>query len=147
MGSRRTLRNWTAGWTTVKNVAQEGRKVKPIPPPTHSRITDRKINRTNLTGLKRAEDFPFLFPPFALNSFFLSVPLSFFYSLFLPSFPFLFPFSLLPFFFSLFFFSSPISLFPTDKTWSAEKTRVRPCYTHKCQLKTSEHRRLRRQHH
>ena len=33
------------------------------------------------------------------------------------------------------------------KTWSTEKTRVRPCYTHKHQLKTSEHRRLRRQHH
>ena len=33
------------------------------------------------------------------------------------------------------------------KTWSAEKTRVRLCYTHKRQLKTSKHRRLRRQHH
>ena len=32
--SRRTLRKWTGGWTTVKSVAQEGRKVKPIPLPT-----------------------------------------------------------------------------------------------------------------
>ena len=34
-----------------------------------------------------------------------------------------------------------------NKTWSAEKSRVRPCYTHKHKLKTSEHKRLRRQHH
>ena len=34
-----------------------------------------------------------------------------------------------------------------NKTGRTEKTRVRPCYTHKHQLKTSEHRRLRRQHH
>ena len=34
-----------------------------------------------------------------------------------------------------------------NKTWRAEKTRERPCYTHKHQLKTSEHRRLRRHHH
>ena len=48
------------------------------------------------------------------------------------------------------FFSCPHCSFShrwDNKTWSAEKTRVRLCYTHKRQLKTSEHRRLRRQHH
>ena len=58
-GSRRTLRNWTGGWKTVKSVAQEGRKVKPILPTTPSRFTDRKTSRTDLTGLKPAEDFFF----------------------------------------------------------------------------------------
>ena len=185
-GSRRTLRNWTGGWTTAKSVAKEGRKVKPILPTTTSRFTDRKTRRTKLTRLKPAEDFSF-FPPFPLNSFFLSVHISFFYSFFLPSFtffipssslllfilffqfllkfllilppiflysfflpsfPFLFHFSLFPF--SFFFFFLPSFSFShrwDNKTWSAEKTRVRPCYTHKHQLKTSEHRRLRRQHH
>ena len=57
-----------------------------------------------------------------------------------------FPPSLLP------FFSPPPSPFSfshrwDNKSWSAEKTRVRPCYTHTRQLKTSEHRRLRTQHH
>ena len=56
-GSRRTLRNWTAGQTTAKSVAQEGRKVKPIPPPTDSHFTVRKTSRTNLTSLKPAKDF------------------------------------------------------------------------------------------
>ena len=101
-GSRRTLRNWTGGWTTAKSVTQEGRKVKPIPPPTPSRFTDRKTSRTNLTDSKPAKDFflsffLFLLPP--LNSFFLSV-FSFFYSFFPPSFTFLF---FLPAFFYLFF--------------------------------------------
>ena len=99
-GIRRTLRNWTGGWTTAKSVAQEGRKVKPILPTTPSHFTDRKTSRTNLTNLKPAEDvfFPYLlfFSPIPLNSFFLSVLLSFlipssfhpllFYSFFLPSF-------------------------------------------------------------
>ena len=71
--------------------------MKPIPPTTLSHFTDRKTSRTNLTGLKPAEDF-FFFPPFLLNSFFLSVFL--FYSFFLPSFTFLF---LLPALFYLFF--------------------------------------------
>ena len=95
-GSRITLRNWTRGWKTAKSVAQEGRKVKPILPTTPSTFTDRKTSRTNLTTLKPAENFFFLFPPIPLNSFFLSVlpsffmpssfhPLSF-YSFFLPSF-------------------------------------------------------------
>ena len=80
-------------------MAQEGRKVKPIPPNTPSRFTDRKTSRTNLTHLKPAQDF-FFPPPFPLNSFFLSVLLSFFIP---PSFhllPFLF---LLPAFFYLLF--------------------------------------------
>ena len=59
----------------MKSVAQEGRKVKPILPNTPSHFTDRKTSRTNLTGLKPAKDFFFSFP---LNSFFLSVLLSFF---------------------------------------------------------------------
>ena len=98
VGSRRTLRNWTRGWTAAKSVAQEGRKVKPIPPTTCSCFTDRKTSRINLTSLKPAEDFSFFlfFPPFPLNSCLLSVLLSFFipssfhplpfYSFFLPSF-------------------------------------------------------------
>ena len=98
MGSRRTLRNRTGGWTTAKSVAQEGRKVKPILPMTPSYFIHRKTTRTDLTNLKSTEDFFFsLFPPFPLNSFFHSVPLSFFlllhpsilylfYSFFLPSF-------------------------------------------------------------
>ena len=68
--------------------------MKPILPTTTSCSTDRKTSRTNLTGLKPAEDF------FFFNSFFFSVLLSFFYSFFLPSFTFLF---LLPAFFYLFF--------------------------------------------
>ena len=85
-GSRRTLRNWTGGWTTAKSVAQEGRKVKPILPTTPSWSTDRKTSRTNLTGLKPAEDFfffPSSFPPEFLLPF---CPSFFFYSFFLPSF-------------------------------------------------------------
>ena len=175
-------------------MAQEGRKVKPILPTTPSRSTDRTTSRTKLTSLKPTEDlsfsfffFPssFFFPSFPLNSFFLSVLLSFFIpSPFYPL-PFLF---LLPAFFYLFccfnfcqkipsylasdlslfllpsFLSFSIPFFPPSgffffwphsafshrwdkKTCSAEKTRVRLCYTHKRQLKTSEHRRLRRQHH
>ena len=169
MGSRRTRRNWTGGWTTAKSVAQEGRKVKPILPTTPSCFTHRKTSRTNLTGLKLAEDFFFSFPPFPLNSFYHSVLLSFFYSLFLPSFIYSFVLifvktpsylaSALSFFllpsvlsFSIPSFPSPPPRFSFShrwdkKTWSAEKTRVRPCYTHKCQLKTSDHRRLRSQHH
>ena len=75
-------------------MAQEGRKVKPILQTNPSRSTDRKTSRINLTGLKPAEDV--IFPPFPLNSFFLSVllsffpssfhPLLFFYSFLLPSF-------------------------------------------------------------
>ena len=100
VGSRSTQRNWTEGWTTVKSVAQEGRKVKPILPTTPSCSTDRKTSRTNLTGLKPAEDFffSFLLSPWIPSSF-LSFFL-FFYSFFLPSFTFLF---LLPAFFYLLF--------------------------------------------
>ena len=170
-------------------MAQEGRKVKPIPPTTPSRFTD-KTSRIDLTVLKPAEDFLFSFP---LNSFFLSVLLYFFIpssfhplpflfllpayfylfccfnfcqkiasylasdlSLFLlPSFlsfsiPFFPPSLLLSLSLFFFFFPCPHSSFShrwEKKTWSAEKTRVRLCYTHKRQLNTSEHRRLRRQHH
>ena len=98
VGSRSTQRNWTEGWTTVKSVAQEGRKVKPILPTIPSRFTDRKTSRTNLTTLKPAEDFFSL--SFPHTSFFLSVVLSFFipssfhpllfYSFFLPSFIYFF---------------------------------------------------------
>ena len=126
MGSRRTLRNWTGGWTTVKSVAQEGRKVKPIPPPTPSHFTDRKTSRTDLTDLKPVEHFFFPFfslllpfcPGFSFYSFFLpsfiylfilifvKIPSSYlssdlFYSFFLPSFTFLF---FLPAFFYLFIY-------------------------------------------
>ena len=84
----------------MKSVAQEGRKVKPILPTTPSRSTDRTISRTNLTSLKPAEDFFYsFFPPFPLNSFFLSVLLSFFIPSSLHPLPFLFP---LPAFFYLF---------------------------------------------
>ena len=72
--------------------------MKSIPPTTPSHSTERKTSRTNLTSLKPGEDF--LFPPFRLNSFFLSVflssfiPSSFhpllFYSFFLPSFIYFF---------------------------------------------------------
>ena len=57
-GSRRTLRNWTGGWTTAKTEAHEGRKVKPIPPQP---VTDRKTSRTSLTSLKPAEGFVLFF--------------------------------------------------------------------------------------
>ena len=81
----------------MKRVAHEGRKVKPIPPTTPSRFTDRKTSRMNL---KPAEDFFFFslfcFSPFPLNPFFISVLLPFFipfsfhplifYTFFLPSF-------------------------------------------------------------
>ena len=94
-GSRRTLRNWTEGWTTAKSVAHEGRKVKPIPTPTPSCFTDRKTSRTDLICLKPAEDFFFYsFSPsvllyFLIPSSFLPLP---FYSFFLPSFIFSFNF-------------------------------------------------------
>ena len=93
VGSRRTRRNWTEGWTTAKSVAQEGRKVKRILPTLPSHSIDRTTSRTNLTGLKPAEDF-FLFFSFFLSSFppeFLLpfCPSFFFYSFFLPSFTFL----------------------------------------------------------
>ena len=95
-------------------MAQEGRKVKPIPATTPSHFTERKTSRTNLTGLKPAKDFfffslslCFFFPPFPLNSFSLSVlpsfliPSSFhpllFYSFFLPSFIYFFILFLLKF--------------------------------------------------
>ena len=82
-GNRKTLRNWTGGWTTVKSVAQEGRKVKPTSPPTHSCFTDRKTSKTDLTSIKPEEKFSFLL--FSPSSFSLSF---FFYSFFLPSFTF-----------------------------------------------------------
>ena len=72
--------------------------MKPILPTTPSRFTDRKTSRTNLTGLKPAEDF--FFPPFPLNSFFLSVLLSFCIPSSFHPLPFLF---FLPAFFYLFF--------------------------------------------
>ena len=102
MGSRRTLRNWTEGWTTAKSMAQEGRKLKPILPTNPSRSTDRKTSRTNLTSLKPAEDFFFSFFFFPLSPWIPSSFLSFFL-FFIPSsfhpLPFLF---LLPAFFYLF---------------------------------------------
>ena len=132
VGSRRTRRNYTEGWTTAKSVAQEGRKVKPILPTTPSRYTDRKTSRTNLTSLKPAEDLLFFFS--FLFSFLLSpwIPSSFLsFFLFLILLPFLIPSSfhplpflfLLPAFFYLFccfnffkkipsYLASDISLFP-----------------------------------
>ena len=98
-------------------MAQEGRKVKPILPTTPSRSTDRKTSRTHLTCLKPAEDF-FFFNPFPLNSFFLSVLLSFFIPSSFHPLPFLF---LLPAFFYSFvltfvkitsYLASDLSLFP-----------------------------------
>ena len=89
-GSRRTLRNWTGGWTTVNTMTQEGRKVKPIPPPTPSSFIDRKTSRTDLTSLKPAKDFfkkiPSSFLSFFLFLFLLPSILYLFYSIFLPSF-------------------------------------------------------------
>ena len=73
----------------MKSVAQEGRKVKPILPTTPSHFTHRTTSRTNLSGLKPAEDF-FFFPPFPLNSFLLSVLLSFFIPSSFHPLPFLF---------------------------------------------------------
>ena len=75
-------------------MAQEGKKVKPILPTKPSRFTKRKTSRTNRTSLKSAEDF-FFFPPFPVNSCFISVLLSFFYSFLLPSFTFFIPYSCL----------------------------------------------------
>ena len=67
--------------------------MKPIPPTTASRSTDRTTSRTNQTGLKPAEDFFFPFPPFPLNCssflfflFLLPPILYLFYAFFLPSF-------------------------------------------------------------
>ena len=124
-------------------MAQEGRKVKPILPTTPSRSTERKTSRTNLTGLKPAEDFFFLssFPPEFLLPFCPSSyhPLPFFIHsscllLFIVLFKFLLknsflsclrsffiPSSFLPFLFYSFFPSfrflfSPLSLFPTGET-------------------------------
>ena len=102
-GSRRTLRNWTGGWTTAKSVAQEGRKGKPIPLPTPSRFTDRKTSRTNLTNLKPAGDFFF-----SLSLFFFSFPPKFPLP-FCPSFFFII-FSFLPLLFYSFFLPSFIYL-------------------------------------
>ena len=113
--------------------------MKPIPPPTPSRFTDRKTSRTDLTGLKPAEDFSYFFPlllsPSSFLSFFLFYsfflpsflyffilifvkihssffPSIFFYSFFLPSFlSFSIPFSFLTFFFLSFF-----PPFPTGET-------------------------------
>ena len=88
----------TAGRTTAKSVAKEGRKVKPILPTTPSRSTDRKTSRTNLTHLKPAEDFFFL--SYFLTEFLLRFcPSFFFYSFFLPSFTFFIPSSCLLLFF------------------------------------------------
>ena len=141
--------------------------MKPILPTTPSHSTDRTTSRTNLTGLKPAEDFFFFlssFPPefllpLSLFSSFLLPPILYhFYVFFLPSFIYFYvlifvkipsyPASdlslfLLPSFlpFLLFYFLFPsfpyffISFFPPfsfshrrdNKTWSAEKTRVRPC--------------------
>ena len=78
--------------------------MKPILPTTPSHSTDRKTSRTNLSGLKPVEDISFPFPPFPLNSFVLSVLLSFFYSFFLPSFTFFIPSSCLLLFILLFYF-------------------------------------------
>ena len=126
--------------------------MKPILPNTPSRSTDMKTSRNNLNSLKPAEDFFFCFsfPPFPLNSFFLSVPLSFFYSFFLPSFTcfipssclllfillnyvkipsclrsFLIPSSFLPFLFYSLFPSFPSSFFcPPSSCSTDRKTRT-----------------------
>ena len=91
----RTLRNWTGGWTTVKSVAQEGRKVKQIPPPTPSCfLVSCGTSRTDVTGLKQQKKFFF---PFPLNSFFL------------PSFTFLFLLPAFFYFFILIFVKIPSS--------------------------------------
>ena len=117
-------RNWAEGWTTAKSVAQEGRKVKPILPTTPSLSTARKTSRNKLTGLKPAEDF--FFSSFLLSPWIPSSFLSFFF--FISS-------SFLPFLSYSFFPSFPSPLPPSPfsfshrwdkKTWSAEKTRVRP---------------------
>ena len=119
----------------MKSVAQDGKKVKPIPPPTPAHFTDRTTSRTNLTSLKPAEEiFFFSFPPklllpfcpFFFYSFFLPsfnysfvlifvkfpsyLASIFLYSYALPSIAFLFPFSLLP------FFVPPFHFFPTGET-------------------------------
>ena len=122
-GSRRTMRNWTGGWTTAKSLDQEGRKVKPIPPPTPSHFTDRKTSRTNLTSLKLTEHFVFKFllpfcPSFFSYSFFLPSFISLFILIFvkilsslLPSiFSFLLP-SFLPLLFYSFFLPSLLPFF------------------------------------
>ena len=77
--------------------------MKPILPTTSSHSTDRKTSRTNLTGLKPAEDFFFFhssFPPEFLlpfcpsffSLFLLPSILYLFYSFFLPSFIYSFVF-------------------------------------------------------
>ena len=110
-GSRRTPRNWTGGWTTSKSVAQEGRKVKPIVPTIPSRFTDRKTSRTNLTTLKPAEEFFFLFSFFFSFSlppkFLLPFYPSFFFLFLLPSFTFLFILHAFFYFFILIYVKIP----------------------------------------
>ena len=147
-GSRRTLRKWIRVWTTAKSVAQEGRKVKPFFPPTPFHFTDSKTRRTDLTSLKPAEDIFIKFLlPFSPSFFFIP-------SSFLPSFTFLFILpAFLPFHFHSFYLLSHLLFYFSNSfshrgdTWSSEKTRVRPCWTHKRQPKTSDIRRLRRRHH
>ena len=87
-------------------MAQEGGKVKPIIPTTPSHFTDRKTSSTNLTGLKPAQDFSF-FPPFPLNSFFLSVLLSFLIPSSFHPLPFLFLLNAFFYFFVLIFVKIP----------------------------------------
>ena len=111
----------------MKSLAQEGRKVKPILPTTPSHSTDRKRSRTNLTGLKPAEDiffssFPLEFvlpfcPSFFFYSFFLPL---LFYSFFLPSFLYFFIliFVKIPSFFLLIFFSFFLLSFPSPFPFS-----------------------------
>ena len=75
--------------------------MKPILPTTPSRSTDRKTSRTNVTSLKPAKDFFFFFLSSFPHELLLPFcPSLFLYSLFLPSFTFLF---LLPAFFYIFF--------------------------------------------
>ena len=93
VGSTRTRRNWTEGWTTAKSVAQEGRKVKPILPTTPSHSTERKTSRTNLTGFKPAKDY-FFFSSFPPEFLLLFCP--FFFLFFLPSILYLFYYFSLP---------------------------------------------------
>ena len=113
-GSRRTLRNLTGGWTTAKSVAQEGRKGKTMPPPPPSLFTDRKTSRTDLTSLKPAEEFIFLFKfllLFCPSFFFLFLLPSFFilYSFFVPSFVY---------FYILIFIKIPSSFHSSDLFYS-----------------------------
>ena len=87
--------------------------MKTILPTKPSHSTDRKNSRTNLTSLKPSEDCFFL-SSFPVNSFFLSVLLSFFYSFFLSSFTILFLLPAFFYFFILIFLKIPSSYLSSE---------------------------------